>query len=101
MSKKSIIAREKKRRDLVARSYEKRQALKRAIKDLSLSEEEREAARMKLSKMKRDSSPVRLNNRCRITGRSHAYLRKFQVSRIVFRELAGMGIIPGITKASW
>ena len=82
-------------------NFERRSELREKAKDLSLNEEEREHARIALNKMRRDTSPSRLKNRCRLTGRPHAYLRKFQMSRICFRELAGMGMIPGVTKASW
>lgn len=101
MAKKSVIARQKHREKKVARSWEKRQELKRIIKDMSVSMEERAEARIKLNKMPRDTSPSRLKNRCVITGRPRAYLRKFGVSRICFRELASKGLIPGIVKASW
>lgn len=89
MSKKSIIARQVKREKLVAQFAEKRKALKAAgdYKALAL--------------LPRNSSPVRLRNRCKLTGRPRAYLRKFGLSRIKFRELALAGRIPGVTKASW
>lgn len=89
MAKKSWIAREKKRRKMVAKYADKRRRLKEA------GEWE------ELQKLPRNASPVRLNNRCAMTGRSRAYMRKFGVSRIVFRELALAGKIPGIKKASW
>lgn len=101
MAKKSVIARQKKRENLVRLNWDRRSALRQKIKDLNLSEEEREENRIALNKMRRDTSPCRLKNRCLLTGRPHAFLRKFQMSRICFRELAGMGMIPGITKASW
>lgn len=101
MAKKSAVAKQKKREKLVRLNFERRAELRRKAKDLRLSEEEREAARVSLNKMRRDTSPSRLKNRCQLTGRPHAYLRKFQMSRICFRELAGMGMIPGVTKASW
>ncbi len=89
MAKKSWIAREKKRRKMVAKYAEKRRKLKAAG--------DYEA----LQKLPRNASPVRLNNRCALTGRSRAYMRKFGVSRIVFREMALAGKIPGVKKASW
>lgn len=89
MAKKSWIAREKKRRKMVAKYAEKRRRLKEA------GEWE------ELQKLPRNASPVRLNNRCAMTGRSRAYMRKFGVSRLVFRELALSGKIPGVKKASW
>lgn len=101
MAKKSAIAKQQKREKLVGLNFERRTQLRNKAKDLTLSEEEREQARVALNKMRRDTSPSRLKNRCRLTGRPHGYLRKFQMSRICFRELAGMGMIPGVTKASW
>lgn len=89
MSKKSVIARQLKREKLVAKFAEKRQALKEA------------GDYMALALLPRDSSPVRLKNRCKLTGRPKGYIRKFGLSRIKFRELALAGRIPGVTKASW
>ncbi len=101
MAKKSVVARQKKRENLVKLNWERRSELRRKVKDLNLSEEERDDARTSLNKMRRDTSYTRLKNRCQLTGRPHGYLRKFQISRICLRELAGMGMIPGVTKASW
>lgn len=89
MARTSQIAREKKRRKLVAKFAEKRRRLK-AAGDYE-----------GLQKLPRNSSPVRLHNRCALTGRSRGYLRRFGVSRIVFREMALSGKIPGVRKASW
>ncbi|ASS69016.1 MULTISPECIES: 30S ribosomal protein S14 [unclassified Paenibacillus] len=89
MAKKSKVAKELKRQALVAKYAELRKKLK--------EEGNYEA----LAKLPRDSSPTRLHNRCAMTGRPHAYLRKFKVSRIAFRELAYKGHIPGVKKASW
>ncbi len=80
---------------------ERRAELRRKGKDPHISEEERAAARTALNKMRRDTSFIRLRNRCQLTGRSHGYIRKFKISRLCFRELAGMGMIPGVVKASW
>ena len=101
MAKKSSVEKEKKRRMLVDLKWEKRQHLKRIILDVTKSDEERMEAVNKLNKMPRNSSPVRLRNRCSVTGRSRGYLRKFKLSRLCFREMASDGLIPGITKASW
>jgi small subunit ribosomal protein S14 len=101
MAKKSSVAKQAKRQKLVDLNRERRDMLRQRQKDLSLTPEEREEARISLNKMRRDTSPSRLKNRCKLTGRPHAYLRKFGMSRICFRELAGMGMIPGVTKASW
>jgi len=101
MAKKSSIEKQKRREKMVRLKWEKRQALKKIIYDMDLSGEEREAARTALNKLPRDSSPVRLRNRCQLTGRSRGFLRKFKLSRLAFREMARAGLIPGITKASW
>jgi len=101
MAKKSAIYKQKRREKLVKRNWEKRQNLKQKVKDANIGEEERMDAQIKLNKMKRDSSPTRLRNRCRLTGRPRGFLRKFQISRLVFREMASSGLIPGVTKASW
>lgn len=89
MAKLSVIARETKRAKLVARSAAKRKALKEAG--------DYEA----LDKLPRNASPVRLHNRCKITGRPKGYMRKFGICRNVFREMASEGKIPGVTKSSW
>jgi small subunit ribosomal protein S14 len=101
MAKKSAVAKQERRQKLVDLNRERRDMLRKRQKDLTLTPEEREEARIALSKMRRDTSPSRLKNRCKLTGRPHAYLRKFGMSRICFRELAGMGMIPGVTKSSW
>ena len=101
MAKKSSVEKEKKRRYLVNLKWEKRQHLKKIILDVTKSDEERMEAVKNLNKMPKNSSPVRLRNRCSVTGRSRGYLRKFKLSRLCFREMASEGLIPGITKASW
>jgi small subunit ribosomal protein S14 len=101
MAKKSSIEKEKRRERLVSRHWEKREALREKIKNMHLPDEERAEARRALNKMKRDTSPCRLRNRCQLTGRSRGYLRKFKMSRLCFRELASLGMIPGVIKASW
>ena len=101
MAKKSSIAKQKHRQKLVSLNFTRRKELRERGKDQNISEEERHEARIALNKMRRDTSPSRLKNRCQLTGRPHAFLRKFQMSRLCFRELAGMGMIPGVTKASW
>lgn len=89
MARESIKARERKREKLVARYAEKRAALK-AAEDWD-----------GLDKLPRNSSKVRLHNRCKLTGRPKGYMRKFGISRVTFREMASEGKIPGVTKASW
>ncbi|MDR3624440.1 MAG: 30S ribosomal protein S14 [Chlamydiales bacterium] len=101
MAKKSSVAKQKKRERLVKLNWEKRDNLKKIAANMNLSEEERFNARLSLDKMSPNTSPVRLRNRCQLTGRARGFLRKFKVSRLCFRELALMGLIPGMTKASW
>lgn len=101
MAKKSSVEKQKRREKLVNRNWEKRQKLRSKIYDMNLGEEEREEARIALNKMPRDSSPIRLRNRCQVTGRPRGFLRKFKMSRLTFRELASAGMIPGVTKSSW
>jgi len=98
---KARKAKQRRRETLVDRRWEERQKLKKAVRNLANSYEERMEAQDKLNKLPRNSSPVRLRNRCALTGRPRGYLRKFQMSRICFRELANNGTIPGIFKASW
>ena len=101
MAKKSAIAKQKQRAEKAARHYEKRQKLKKIVSSPESTEEERHEAMITLNKMSPNGSNVRLKNRCQLTGRPHGFLRKFQISRICLRELAAMGMIPGVTKASW
>ena len=101
MAKTSMVNRERKREKLVEKYAEKRAGLKRIIKDMSLSTEERKEARIKLNKLPRDSSPSRLRNRCSLTGRPNGFYRKFGLGRNKLREAAMRGDIPGLVKASW
>ena len=101
MAKKSSIEKQKKREKLVALKREKRAELKAIIKNPRSTIEEREDAQLKLNKMSPNTSRIRLRNRCNFTGRSRGYLRKFGLSRLCFREMASMGMIPGIQKSSW
>lgn len=101
MAKTSVVERQKKREILVQRNFAKRQELKKASVNMNLSEEERQQARVALNKMSPNTSPIRLRNRCQLTGRPRGYFRKFKMSRITFREFAHAGLIPGLTKASW
>jgi small subunit ribosomal protein S14 len=96
-----MVNREIKRIKLVQKFSVKREELKATIKNMSLSEEERSVAREKLNKMPRDASPVRIRNRCNITGRPHGYYRKFGLGRNKLREAAMRGDVPGLVKASW
>jgi small subunit ribosomal protein S14 len=101
MAKTSSIEKQLRRENYVKVNWQKREELRNKGKNMSLSEDERFQARIALNKMRRDSSPSRLKNRCKLTGRAHGYLRKFKLSRITFRELASRGMIPGVVKASW
>jgi len=101
MAKKSMIVKNIRRRQIVERYKEKRIELKKILKSPSVSEDEKQVARIKLEKMPRDSNPIRIRNRCVVTGRPRSYYRKFGLSRITFREMALKGEIPGVTKASW
>ena len=101
MAKKSKIARDQQRRRQVERFAARRKALKETLSSPHSTWEEKEEARIKLQKLPRNASPVRVVNRCALTGRSRAYLRKFGLCRIAFRELALQGQIPGVTKSSW
>ena len=89
MAKKSMVARDAKRQKMIAKYADKRAELK-AAGDVE-----------GLAKLPRNASPTRWKNRCQVTGRPHAYMRRFGVSRIEFRERASKGEIPGVTKASW
>ena len=100
MAKKSIIEREKKRQKLVIKHLSKRYSLKLQIKQASFLEEKL-AIQRKLQQLPRNSSPVRLRNRCMITGRSRGYFKDFGLSRHVLREMVHQGVLPGITKSSW
>lgn len=101
MAKKSSVEKQKRREKLVKLKWDKRQDLRAKASNIHSTEEEREAARTALNKMPRDSSVIRLRNRCQITGRARGYLRRFKLSRLTFRELASNGMIPGVTKSSW
>ncbi len=89
MAREAVKARERKREKMVAKFAAKRKALKKAEDWVGLD------------KLPKDSSPVRLHNRCKLTGRPKGYMRKFGISRVTFREMALSGKIPGVTKASW
>lgn len=89
MAKESVKARERKREATVAKYAAKRAALKAAGDYVGLD------------KLPKNASPVRLHNRCKLTGRPRGYMRKFGISRVTFREMASNGLIPGVTKSSW
>lgn len=101
MAKKSMIAREVKRKNLVNKYEAKRRSLKEIIRDPNASFEDKESAQLKLQKLPRDSSSARVRNRCNLTGRPHGYYRKFGLSRNKLREAMMRGDVPGLVKASW
>jgi small subunit ribosomal protein S14 len=89
MAKESMKAREVKRKKMVAKYATKRKALKEA------------GDYQALQKLPKDASPIRMHNRCKLTGRPKGYMRTFGISRVTFREMANQGLIPGVRKASW
>ena len=99
MAKESMKAREAKRAKLVAKYAEKRAALKKIVN--SGDPMEAYEAAQKLQAIPRNANPIRLHNRCKLTGRPKGYMRLFGLSRIQFREMASSGLIPGVKKASW
>jgi Ribosomal protein S14 len=101
MAKTSLINRELKRRATVKKYAAKRAELKAIMDNVKLSDEERMAARLKFQQLPRDASPVRLRNRCTLTGRPRGVFRKFGLARGKLRQLAMHGEIPGVIKASW
>ena len=101
MAKLALTNREDKRRKVVAKFAAKRAALFAIIQDVQLSDEDRAQARAKLERLPRDASPVRLRNRCKLTGRPRGVFRKFGLARNKLRDIAMRGEIPGMTKASW
>ena len=101
MAKKSSIEKNN-RRAKRAKQYAARWAkLRKTARDRSAAPEERFAAQMKLAELPRNSNPTRIRNRCELTGRSRAVYRRFKLSRIALRDLASVGLIPGVTKSSW
>jgi len=101
MAKKAMIEKNKRRMRMTAKFAPKRAELKRVMMNPNTTQDEFYAAQRKLGKLPRNSSAVRIRNRCSVTGRPRAYIRRFRLSRITFRELASKGQIPGVTKSSW
>ena len=101
MAKQSSIQKNLNRRNIVKKFNEKRQSLKKQIMKKDLSIEERFKIQSKLNELPRDSSKVRVRNRCKLTGRTRGVYRKFGLSRIKIRELAMSGELPGVVKSSW
>ena len=101
MAKKSMIAREDKRKKLVKKYDAKRKSLKETIRNPNATFEDKDSAQRQLQKLPRDSSLSRVRNRCNLTGRPHGYYRKFGLSRNKLREATMRGDVPGLVKASW
>ena len=101
MAKTSKIQKNEDRKRIVAKYAERRKALRDIIQSSKSSDEEKDEARAAMARLPRDSNPNRIRNRCLLTGRPRANYRKFGISRIAFRELALLGEIPGVRKASW
>ena len=101
MAKKSAIEKNKRRMRLVRSFAAKRERLKALANDEQLPQEERFAARLKLAALPRNAAPVRIRNRCELSGRPRGYYRKFGISRIALRDLASSGQVPGVVKSSW
>src|SRR5262249_39340418 len=101
MAKKSSINKNNRRRKMVARFKTKREALLAIANDEAKTLEERFQARLKLAELPRNSSAVRIRNRCEVTGRPRGYYRKLRMSRIALRDLGSAGLIPGMVKSSW
>ena len=101
MARKGLIQTNLRRRKLVQKYSQKRQKLKKITMSKTLPMEERFFAQIKLAQLPRNSSKVRIRNRCELTGRPRGYYRRFKLSRITLRELASFGQLPGVTKSSW
>ena len=101
MAKLSSVNKNERRRKLAKKYAGKYAKLKAIANDESRDETERLIARLKMAEVPRNGNPTRIRNRCELTGRSRGYYRKFRLSRIMLRELANKGLIPGVTKSSW
>jgi small subunit ribosomal protein S14 len=101
MARLSAVVKNKRREKLAKKIGPKAAELRAKAIDPKITEEEREAARLKLQKLPRNGNPNRIRNRCELTGRPRGFYRDFKLSRNKFRELANNGLIPGVTKASW
>jgi small subunit ribosomal protein S14 len=101
MAKKSAVEKNNKRKRIVAQKGARRAALKAIIADKSVPMEERFQAVLKLAEEPRNSSKIRIRNRCEVSGRPRGYDRKLKMSRIALRDLASMGQVPGVVKSSW
>ncbi|MCE2951748.1 MAG: 30S ribosomal protein S14 [Alphaproteobacteria bacterium] len=101
MAKKSSIEKNERRKALAQKFSNRRAALKAQVYNREAPAEDRFQAVLKLAQLPRNGARIRVRNRCELTGRPRGYYRKFRMSRIAFRDLSSMGMIPGVTKASW
>jgi small subunit ribosomal protein S14 len=101
MAKKSSVNKNEKRKALVKKYAEKYKNLKAIANDETFDDDERLLARLKMAEIPRNANPTRVRNRCALTGRPRAYYRKFDLSRIMLRDLSVRGMIPGVRKSSW
>jgi small subunit ribosomal protein S14 len=101
MAKKSSIEKNNRRKKMAKQFANRRAKLKAIVQDKTVPLEDRFAASLKLAELPRNSSRVRVHNRCELTGRPHAYYRKMRLSRIALRDLGSKGLIPGLVKSSW
>ncbi len=101
MAKKSSINKNEKRKAMVVRMAPKYAKLKAIANDKDADDTDRLMARLKMAKLPRNGNPTRVRNRCALTGRPRAYYRKFGLARVILRDLAVRGMIPGVTKSSW
>lgn len=101
MAKLSSVHKNERRKKLVAKTAPKLAKLKAIANDESLDEGERLIARLRMAELPRNGNPTRIRNRCELTGRPRGYYRKFRLARVMLRDLANKGMIPGVTKSSW
>ena len=101
MAKTSAVEKNKKRRKLSSQYASKRAALKAMVNDKNATLEERFMAQLKLNELPRNSSPVRVRNRCEVSGRPRGFYRKLKMSRVALRQLGSQGQVPGMVKSSW
>jgi small subunit ribosomal protein S14 len=101
MAKLSSINKNERRKKLVKKYAGRYSKLKAIANDKSLDETERLMARLRMAEIPRNGNPTRIRNRCELTGRPRAYYRKFRLARVMLRDLANKGLIPGVTKSSW
>jgi small subunit ribosomal protein S14 len=101
MAKLSSVNKNERRKQLVKKYAGRYAKLKAMAKDTSLDESERLIARLKMAEIPRNANPTRVRNRCELSGRPRGYYRKFRLARVMLRDLANKGLIPGVTKSSW